>query len=330
MVQAFTPHGADEALRKRILPRTAGGREHFEDPHALHSLPEGVAVDAVTIAEKVGWRTVVREGLHELAGGPGRGGMLGHVDVDDAPPTVGEYDEDEEDTQARSGDCEEIEGDQSPDVVGEERPPALGRRGLPLREEPGDGPLGYLDPQLLQLAMDSGRAPERIGCGHVDDKGLDLGVDGWPAPGGPAGELGPVLAEALTLPPHHGVWRHDHEGRSPPGPEPGQPNPQKAIRPAQPGPQDRSLIHGKLVAQGEVLQSQLAVAAAEEREESEQVEEDGDHRAEIVSGSEPIDQSLPAGRSFGEGQGLDPKHGFTSCGRNRTATGRQGELAVPR
>ena len=39
----------------------------------------------------------------------------------------------------------------------------------------------------------------------------------------------------------------------------------------QPGPRERSSIHGELVAQGEVLQSQLPVAAAEEREESEQV-----------------------------------------------------------
>src|SRR6516165_420190 len=81
------------------------------------------------------------------------------------------------------------------------------------------------------------------------------------------------------LPPQHGVWRHDHEGRSPSGPAPGQPDPQEPIRPAQPGPRERSLVHGELVAQGEVLQSELAVAAAEEREESEQVEQRGDHGA---------------------------------------------------
>jgi hypothetical protein len=33
-----------------------------------------------------------------------------------------------------------------------------------------------------------------------------------------------------------------------------------------------------LVAQGEVLQGELAVAAAEEREESKQVEQEGDHQ----------------------------------------------------
>jgi hypothetical protein len=37
---------------------------------------------------------------------------------------------------------------------------------------------------------------------------------------------------------------------------------------------------------------QLVVAAEEGREESKQVEQEGDHRAEIVAGSEPTDQPL--------------------------------------
>jgi len=37
-----------------------------------------------------------------------------------------------------------------------------------------------------------------------------------------------------------------------------------------------------LLAQGEVLEGELAVAAAEEREEPKQVEQESDHRAEIV------------------------------------------------
>src|SRR6516165_505081 len=127
--------------------------------------------------------------------------------------------------------------------------------------------------------MDSGGAPQGIRRRHAGDDSPDLGTDGRAAPRRPAGELSPVLAEAPPLPPQHGVWRHDHQGRSPPGPAPGQPDPQEAIRPAQPGPRERSLVHGELVAQGEVLQSELAVAAAEEREESEQVEQRGDHGA---------------------------------------------------
>jgi hypothetical protein len=44
------------------------------------------------------------------------------------------------------------------------------------------------------------------------------------------------------------------------------------------------------------------VAAAEEGEESEQMEQEGDHPAEILSGSKPTDQPLGGGRNSGERQ----------------------------
>jgi hypothetical protein len=84
--------------------------------------------------------------------------MLGDIEVEDAPAVVGEHDQDEEDAQARAGDSEEVDGDQVSDVVDEERPPGLGRRGGPLREQPGDGAFGHVDAELEQLAMDSWRA----------------------------------------------------------------------------------------------------------------------------------------------------------------------------
>ena len=154
-----------------------GRGQDFLDPHALHALPERVTVDAVAIAEEIGGRGVVREGVHDLLGGPGGGGMLGDVEVDDAPAMVGEHDEDEEHAQARGGHGEEIDGDQVPDMVGEERAPGLGRRGAPLRDQPGDGALGHVDAELQEFAMDSGRTPQGICRGHSSDEGSDLAAD---------------------------------------------------------------------------------------------------------------------------------------------------------
>src|SRR5881628_636638 len=53
----------------------------------------------------------------------------------------------------------------------------------------------------------------------------------------------------------------------------------------------------------------MAVSAAEEGKQSKQAEQEGDHRAETFSGSAPPDQSLGAGRSFGEGQLVDANDG---------------------
>jgi hypothetical protein len=61
-----------------------------------------------------------------------------------------------------------------------------------------------------------------------------------------------------------GIGRHDHEGRSPPRPHSGQANPEEPLAAAQFRPARRSLVHGELLAEGEVLESELAVAAVEE------------------------------------------------------------------
>jgi hypothetical protein len=68
------------------------GREDLLDPHALHTLTEGVTVDRVSVAEEIGRGGVVGEGVHDLLSGPRRGGMLGDVEVEDPTPMVGEDD----------------------------------------------------------------------------------------------------------------------------------------------------------------------------------------------------------------------------------------------
>src|SRR5207245_4689973 len=59
------------------------------------------------------------------------------------------------------------------------------------------------------------------------------------------------------------------------------------------------------MAQGQVLQGDMAVSAAEEGKQSKQAEQESNHRAGIFSGSAPPDQSLGVGRSFGEGQDVE-------------------------
>ena len=128
VIQTLAPDGADEPLREGVLPWALRRREDFTDAHALHALPEHVTVDRVAIAEEVGRGGVVREGVHDLLGRPGSGGMLGDIEVEDAPAVVGEHDEDEQNAQARGGNSEEIDGDEVPDVIGQERAPRLRRR----------------------------------------------------------------------------------------------------------------------------------------------------------------------------------------------------------
>jgi hypothetical protein len=103
VVEAVAPNRADQAFGERILPRTSSSREDFLNPHTLHALSEGVAVDGVSIAQEVGRGRVVREGVHDLLSGPRRGGMLGDVEVQDPAAMVSEDDQDEEHPQLSGG-----------------------------------------------------------------------------------------------------------------------------------------------------------------------------------------------------------------------------------
>ena len=111
VVETLAADRTDQALGERILPGAVWRRENFLDLHPLHAVAELMAIDLVTVAQEVGRRGVVRERVHDLLGGPGGGGVLGDVEVDDPPAMVGKHDEDEQDTQARGGHGEEIDGD---------------------------------------------------------------------------------------------------------------------------------------------------------------------------------------------------------------------------
>jgi len=103
VIHTLAPDRADEPLREGSLPWAVGRGQDFSESHARHSMPKRVTVDAVPIAEEIRRRGVVREGIDDLLSGPGRGGMLGHVEVEDAAAVVGEHDKDEEDAAARWG-----------------------------------------------------------------------------------------------------------------------------------------------------------------------------------------------------------------------------------
>src|SRR5881397_2922669 len=96
VIQTLAPDGADEPLREGILPGAVSRREDFTYAHALHALAERVAVDGVAIAEKKGRSRIVRERVDDLRGRPGSSGILGDVEVEDAPAIVGEHDKGED------------------------------------------------------------------------------------------------------------------------------------------------------------------------------------------------------------------------------------------
>jgi hypothetical protein len=75
------------------------------------------------------------------------------------------------------------------------------------------------------------------------------------------------------LPAENGVGSHDHQRVLPVGPGPGETDPEEPISGAELWPSACPSVHGQLVAQGDILKGEVAVAADNEGEEPQQVEE---------------------------------------------------------
>ena len=116
--------------------------------HAPHTLAEGVPVGSVSIAEEIGRGGVVRKSVHDLLSGLLRGRMRGDVEVQDSAPMVSEDDQDREHPKLSGGNGKEVDRDQVPDMVREERAPGLHRA---VSRASGSGERRYAPPfQSLQ------------------------------------------------------------------------------------------------------------------------------------------------------------------------------------
>src|SRR5947209_3381472 len=104
--------------------------------------------------------------------------MVGHIQMDDTAAVVGEDNEDEQNAEGRRWDREEVHRRTLREVRSQKGAPSRrGRRRSPA-EILGDGRFGDVDAQLLEFAVNTRRAPERIGPTHLSDQLSDVGANG--------------------------------------------------------------------------------------------------------------------------------------------------------
>src|ERR1700687_3197918 len=103
--------------------------------------------------EEITRDAVPRKRVPELLSSPFRRRMGGHIDVDDAPSIMGQYQEDVQDLEPDGRYGEEIHRDQVVDVVRQERAPRLRGRILAPHHVLADAGLPEVDAQLEQLAV---------------------------------------------------------------------------------------------------------------------------------------------------------------------------------
>src|SRR5262245_17055049 len=156
MIEAFPSNRPDDAFSEGILPGRSRGDEDLAHPQAFHPPGEYIAVDRVPVAEQVLGRGLFGKALDKLVSGPGGGGVVGGVDMDEFSPVVSKDQESEEQLEGEGGHDEEVDSDDLADVCLQEGPP---RRGWPRRGAPhvlGHGELGDLIAEKAEFGLDPG------------------------------------------------------------------------------------------------------------------------------------------------------------------------------
>jgi hypothetical protein len=190
---------------------------------------------------------------------------------------VSEHDEDEEHPQPSGGNGEQVDRDQAPDMVREERAPRLrgssGRFGI--RRETVRSATSM--PSFRSSPWIRGAPRSELAWAILRTRAMISALTDRR----PTGRLPESLAQCLRTRRRcqctTGVGSREHEGLPPPGPDLGQANTEQAIPPcaAWAGLPFACTRRRDDVRRGS--RGRADVAAAEEREETKQLEQEGDH-----------------------------------------------------
>src|SRR2546422_4897726 len=161
VIEAFWSNRPDDALGEGILPGRSRRDEDLANSQTLHPPCEHVAVDGIPIAEQVLRRRLFWEALDQLVGGPGRGWVVGDVDVNELPAIVAEHDEREEQAESEGGNDKEIDPDNLPEMRLQEGAP--GGRGARrcAAHVLGDRQFGGVIAKEVEFGLDASPGPRR-------------------------------------------------------------------------------------------------------------------------------------------------------------------------
>ena len=103
--------------------------------------------------------------------------MLRYIEMQHLATTMFQHQEHKQHLHRDRRYGEEVYRDHLTKVIVQEGLPGLAGSSRQLAEQPGDGPFGDLDAEHLQLAVNPGCSPERIGRNHPLDQVSNL--DGY-------------------------------------------------------------------------------------------------------------------------------------------------------
>ena len=103
-----------------------------------------------------------------------------------------------------------------------------GARRDPKRPEASHGGVAHLDPNLVQLGLDTRRTLRRIRTPHVANQLPDRRIDSRSTAPGPAPPT-PIGAESLAMPVRDRSWLDENECSAPARPDAPEPHPEESV-----------------------------------------------------------------------------------------------------
>ena len=188
--------------------------------------------------------------------------MPRNVPVFDAPLVMADDDLDVECAQGHGLNGEEVRRPDLGRVIAKKRAPDLRREAFSRRVPVAPyRPDADVEPERLQLADETGRAPAGILLCQLSDQGPEVPADPRASRAPPATAPGPVAPPTGAAPTDDRLWLHEDQRPAPARPAPDQEGPEEPIAQAQRGPTRLPLVDGELLAQRQVLPQQVPAAS---------------------------------------------------------------------
>jgi hypothetical protein len=158
------------------------------------------------------------------------GRVFGHIEVQNAPPVMGQYQRHVKDVETNGGNREEVDGDQLCEMVLQESSPSLRRRFTAPDHVFADTRLTDIDAEFEQFAVNTGCAPIGILAGHPADQISGLAGNGRSTRSAVPNLPRPEQPKACSMPNHDRLGLDDDQNRAPIAPEATQTDPEQAVR----------------------------------------------------------------------------------------------------
>src|SRR3984885_2335290 len=211
VVNALPSDRTDQPFGICVLPRGTRRCWPVANAYRSESADKDLTIGPVPVTNEIAGSLFPPAGFRDLICDPFCGWMRCDAKPQNTSPAVPH---DQQSIDPAKRDCrhhEHIHRSDPVSVVGEKRPPALGRRVSSPGHVLGHARLSDIDAELEEFSMDPRRSPQRIGNAHLADKLAYLRRYSWSAPTAPRLPP-PVRSEPGAVPFNHGLRLHDRQG----------------------------------------------------------------------------------------------------------------------